>query len=130
MKISIRYRNGDKFAAFVSDPAKNTADFTFSGASITSITDNGYIEIGGGVGLVNVGGGSGARNVVELPFFLGGGYTYEGKLHVDIFAQFGWLPLMTANQPSPLNTFNVRDDWFVTVGVAVHTKALFGKNKR
>ena len=66
MNINIRYRNGDKYADFISNPSKNTADFTFSGASITNITDNGYIEIGGGVGLVNVGGGDGAKNVVEL----------------------------------------------------------------
>ncbi len=130
MKLAVRYRNGDKFAGFVSDPAKNTVDFTFSGASVTNVTDRGYIEIGGGVGVVNVGGRSGARNVVELPFFIGGGYTYEGKLLVDIFAQFGWLPLMTANQPDGLDTFNVGDDWFVTVGTAIHTKSRFGGNAR
>lgn len=103
------------------------SSFTFSGASVINVTNNGYVEIGGGVGLVNVGGRSGARNVVELPLFLGGGYTYEGKVLVDVFAQFGWLPLLTANQPSGLDTFNVGDDWFVTVGTAIHTKALFGK---
>ncbi|MBW2688086.1 MAG: hypothetical protein JRE19_19590, partial [Deltaproteobacteria bacterium] len=45
MNLNIRYRNGDKYAAFITNPSKNTADFTFSGASITNITDNGYIEI-------------------------------------------------------------------------------------
>ena len=90
MNLNVRYRNGDKYA--IANGAKNTADFTFSGASITNITDNGYIEIGGGVGIVNVGGVAGAKNVVELPFFLGGGYTYEGDVLVDIFTQFGFNP--------------------------------------
>ena len=129
MNINIRYRNGDKYAAFIPNPSKNTADFTFSGASITNITDNGYIEIGGGVGLVNVGGGADAKNVVELPFFIGGGYTYEGKVLADIFAQFGWQPLMIANGPPNVDTFNVGKTWYVTVGATVHTKALFGKHE-
>jgi hypothetical protein len=94
-----------------------------------NITDNGYVEIGGGVGLVNVGGGEGAKNVVEIPFFLGGGYTYEGKVLADIFAQFGFQPLMTANAPPGRDTFNVGNDWYVTIGATVHTKPLFGKNK-
>ena len=130
MNINIRYRNGDKYAAFIPNPSKNTADFSFSGASITNITDNGYIEIGGGVGLVNVGGGAGAKNVVELPFFIGGGYTYKGKVLADIFAQFGWQPLMIANGPPNVDTFNVGKTWYVTIGATVHTKALFGKNKQ
>lgn len=129
MSINIRYRNGDKYAAFVTDPAKNTADFTFSGGSVINITDNGFVEIGGGVGLINVGGRDGAKNVVELPFFLGGGYTYEGKVLVDIFSQFGWNPLMTANGPAGLDTFNIGDDWYVTVGATVHTRSLFGKKE-
>jgi hypothetical protein len=129
MDINIRYRNGDKYASQILNPSKNTADFTFSGASITNITDQGYIEIGGGVGLVNVGGGEGAKNVVELPFFLGGGYTYKGKVLADIFAQFGWQPLMIANGPPNVDTFNVGKTWYVTVGATVHTKALFGKNR-
>ena len=99
MNLNVRYRNGDKYAAFIPDPSKNTAEFTFDGAAIMNITDNGYVEIGGGAGLVNVGGGAGAKNVVEIPFFLGGGYTYEGKVLADIFAQFGFQPLMTANAP-------------------------------
>jgi len=130
MTINVRYRNGDKYAAFIADPSNNTADFTFSGASVINITDGGFFEIGGGVGLVNVGGGDGAKNVVELPFFLGGGYTHRGKVLTDIFAQFGWEPLMTANAPPGLDTFNVGDTWFVTVGASVHTKALFGPNER
>jgi len=129
MNINIRYRNGDKYASFIPNPSKNTADFTFSGAAIINITDNGFIEIGGGVGLVNVGGGAGAKNVVELPFFIGGGYTYKGKVLTDIFAQFGWQPLMIANGPPNVDTFNVGETWYVTVGATVHTKALFGKYK-
>jgi hypothetical protein len=128
--FSARYRNGDKYGAITGNPAKNTADFTFSGGSIINITDNGYIEIGGGVGIMNVGGRTGAKNVVELPFFMGGGYTYEGKTLVDIFAQFGWQPLMTANGPPGRDTFNVGDDWYVTLGATVHTKSLFGKGKQ
>ena len=130
MNLNIRYRNGDKYAAFITNPSKNTADFTFSGASITNITDNGYIEIGGGVGIVNVGGGAGAKNVVELPFFLGGGYTYEGNVLADIFLQFGFDPLMVANGPTGIDTFPVSDNWYVTIGATVHTKPLFGKNKQ
>ena len=129
VNLNVRYRNGDKYAAFIANPSKNTADFTFSGASITNITDNDYIEIGGGVGIVNVGGGAGAKNVVELPFFVGGGYTYEGKVLADIFVQFGFDPLMTANGPPTVDTFNVGDDWYVTLGASIHTKPLFGKNK-
>lgn len=128
--FSARYRNGDKYGAITGNPAKNTADFTFSGGSIINITNNGYFEIGGGVGVINVGGRTGAKNVVELPFFMGGGYTYEGKTLVDIFAQFGWQPLMTANGPPGRDTFNVGDDWYVTVGATVHTKSLFGKGKQ
>jgi hypothetical protein len=129
MNLNVRYRNGDKYAAFIPSPSKNTAEFTFDGASIMNITDNGYVEIGGGVGLVNVGGGADAKNVVEIPFFLGGGYTYEGKVLADIFAQFGFQPLMTANAPPGRDTFNAGDDWYVTIGATIHTKPLFGKNK-
>jgi hypothetical protein len=127
--LTIRYRNGDKYAAFSPSPSKNTVDFAFAGGSVTNITDNGYIEIGGGVGLANVGGGTDVKNVVEIPFFIGGGYTYEGKVLADIFAQFGFTPLMTANAPPGRNTFNAADDWYITIGATVHTKALFGKNK-
>jgi hypothetical protein len=35
---------------------------------------------------------------------------------------------MTANAPPGRDTFNVGNDWYVTVGATVHTKALFGKN--
>jgi len=130
--FSIRYRNGDKYAALpgVTNPSKNTADFTFSGGAAVNITNNGYLEIGGGVGIVNVGGGDGAKNVWEIPFFIGGGYTYEGKVLADIFAQFGFQPLMTANAPPGRDTFNVGDDWYVTIGATVHTKQLFAKNKK
>jgi hypothetical protein len=129
MNLNIRYRNGDAFAAYVTDPSNATFDFTFSGASITNITDHGYIEIGGGIGVVNVGGGAGASNVLELPAYLGGGYTHKGKVLIDIFTQFGWQPLMTVHGPPGKDTFNIADDWFVTVGATVHTKELFGTNK-
>jgi hypothetical protein len=128
--LSARYRNGDKYAAFIANPSKNTAEFAFSGASIINFTDNGFIEIGGGVAIVNVGGGDGAKNVIELPFFLGGGYTYEGKVLADIFAQFGFDPLMAANGPPGVDTFPVSDNWYVTIGATIHTKPLFGKNKK
>jgi hypothetical protein len=128
--LSATYRNGDKYAAFIANPAKNTAEFAFSGASIINFTDNGFIEIGGGVAIVNVGGGDGAKNVVELPFFLGGGYTYEGKVLADIFMQFGFNPLMAANGPPGVDTFPVSDNWYVTIGATIHTKPLFGKNKK
>ncbi len=128
--LSARYRNGDKYAAFIANPSKNTAEFAFSGASIINFTDNGFIEIGGGVAIVNVGGGDGAKNVIELPFFLGGGYTYEGKVLADIFAQFGFDPLMAANGPPGVDTLPVSDNWYVTIGATIHTKPLFGKNKQ
>jgi len=129
MNFNVRYRNGDAFASYVSDPSKATFDFTFSGASITNITDHGYIEIGGGIGVVNVGGAAGVNNVLELPFYVGGGYTHKGKVLTDIFTQFGWQPLMTVNGPPGRDTFNVAEDWFVTVGATVHTKELFGSSK-
>jgi hypothetical protein len=36
---------------------------------------------------------------------------------------------MTANAPPGRDTFNVGNDWYVTIGATVHTKPLFGKNK-
>ena len=130
--FAIGYRNGDKYAKLpsITNPSKNTAEFSYVGGASINITDNGYLEIGGGVALVNVGGGDGAKNVVEIPFYLGGGYTYEGKVLVDIFSQFGFEPLMTANAPPGRDTFNAGDDWYVTVGASVHTDSLFGKNKK
>jgi len=128
MNLNFRYRNGDKFAGLVPDPSANTMDFTFSGAATVNVTNHGFLEIGGGVGVVNINGAATANNVVEIPFFLGGGYTLKRKDLVDIFAQFGWMPLMTANGPPGRDTFNVGDDWFVAVGATVHTKPLFGKN--
>lgn len=130
MNVSITYRNGDKYAALSPNPSKNTADFAFTGGSAISITDHGFIEIGGGLRIANVGGGTEVKTVIEIPAYLSGGYTYEGKVLVDIFGQFGWDPLMTANAPPRRDTFNVGDDWYVTVGATVHTKALFGKSKR
>lgn len=128
MNLNFRYRNGDKFAGLAPDPSANTMDFTFSGAATVNVTNHGFLEIGGGVSVVNIAGAPGANNVVEIPFFLGGGYTLKRKDLVDIFAQFGWMPLMTANGPPGRDTFNVGDDWFVAVGATVHTKPLFGKN--
>lgn len=128
-RLGIRYLNGDSYTAYVAIPAKNTAQFFLDGGAALNFTDNGFLEIGGGVALVNVGGVSGARNVVEIPAYIGGGYTYEGKVLADIFAQFGWDPLMTAGGPTGVDTFNISSTWYVTIGATVHTKALFGKNK-
>jgi len=130
MNVNLRYRNGDKYAAFVPDPSKNTMDFEFGGAAMINLTDYGFLEIGGGLSVTNIGGAPDAKNVIEIPFFLGGGYTLQRKDLVDLFAQFGWMPLMTANAPPGRDTFNVGDDWFVTIGATVHTKPLFGKNKK
>jgi len=129
-KLGIRYLNGDSYAGFVTNPAKNTAQFFLDGGAVINITDNGFFEIGGGVAVVNLGGASGAKNVVEIPAYVGGGYTYEGKVLADIFAQFGWDPLMTAGGPTGVDTFNVKETWYLTLGATVHTKALFGKNKQ
>lgn len=129
MNLNFTYRNGDKFAGLVSDPSNNTMDFTFSGAAIVNLTDHGFLEIGGGIGVVNINGGTDANNVLELPFFLGGGYTLQRKILLDLFAQFGWNPLMTVNGPPGTDTFNVGDDWFITIGATIHTKPLFGKSK-
>jgi len=129
-RLGVRYLNGDSYAGLVTNPAKNTAQFFFEGGAVVNITDNGFFEIGGGVVLVNVGGTSAARNVVEIPAYIGGGYTYEGKVLADIFAQFGWDPLMTAGGPTGVDTFNVKETWYLTLGATVHTKELFGKNKQ
>lgn len=123
MNLNLLYRAGNKFGG----PSDNTVDFTFGGASAINITDHGFVEIGGGVGVVNINGGSGFNNVVELPFFLGGGYTMQRKVLVDFFAQFGWMPLMTANAPQGLDTFNIGETWFLTIGASVYTEPLFGK---
>jgi len=129
-RLGVRYLNGDSYAGLITNPSKNTAQFFFEGGSAINFTDNGFLEIGGGVALVNVGGGQGAKNVVEIPAYIGGGYTYEGKVLADIFAQFGWDPLMTAGGPNGVDTFNVKETWYITLGATVHTKELFGKNKK
>jgi hypothetical protein len=126
-RLGVRYLNGDSYPGF---GAKNTAQFFLDGGAVINITDNGFFEIGGGVAVVNVGGTSGAKNVVEIPAYVGGGYTYEGKVLADIFAQFGWDPLMTAGGPTGVDTFNVKETWYLTLGATVHTKELFGKNKQ
>ena len=130
MNLNITYRNGDKYAALSPNPSKNTADFAFTGSSVTNITDKGFIEIGGGLRIANVGGGTDVKTVIELPAYLGGGYTYQGKVLVDIFGQFGWDPLMTANAPPTRDTFNIADTWYVTVGATVHTKGLMHRNEQ
>ena len=123
---------GDSYAGFTSNPSNVTFDFDWGGAGTVNVTDNGFVQIGGGVSVVNLNGGPGVRGVVELPFFLGGGYTWESKkeLLTDFFVQFGFLPLMFANQPTGLETFDVQSTWFVTVGAQVYTWPLFGKNKK
>ncbi|MGB5809459.1 MAG: hypothetical protein WBG86_02940 [Polyangiales bacterium] len=129
MNVDFLYRNGNEFGG----PSNNTFDFEFGGAAAVNLTDHGYVEIGGGLAVANINGGAGFSNVVELPFFLGGGYTMQRKLLVDFFAQFGWLPLMTANTPSGAtidrSTFNVGETWFLAIGATVHTKPLFGSKK-
>ena len=130
MNVNYRYLNGDSFAGLVSDPSNNTMEFSFSGAATVNVTDYGFVEIGGGIAVVNIAGAPDAKNVVELPFFLGGGYTLQRKLLVDLFAQFGFMPLMTANAPPGRDTFNVGDDWFIALGATVHTRPLFGPSRR
>ena len=122
---------GDSYAAFTTSPSNVTFDFDWGGTGSVNITDNGFIQIGGGVSVVNLNGGSGARGVVELPAFLGGGYTYESKKDclIDFFVQSGFLPVMFANQPTGLSNFEVKSTWFVTFGAQVYTRPLFGKNR-
>lgn len=122
---------GDSYAAYTSDPSNVTFDFDWGGAGTVNVTDHGFVQIGGGVSVVNLNGGAGVKTVVELPFFLGGGYTYESKqnLLVDFFVQSGFLPLMLGNQPSPLSNFEVSSTWFVTFGAQVYTEPLFGKHR-
>jgi hypothetical protein len=123
---------GDSYAGFTTDPSNITFDFDWGGAGTVNITDHGFIQIGGGVSVVNLNGGAGVKSVLELPFFLGGGYTYESKknLLVDFFVQSGFLPLMFANQPQGIEMFEVASTWFVTFGAQVYTEPLFGKHRR
>jgi hypothetical protein len=37
---------------------------------------------------------------------------------------------MAANGPPGVDTFPVSDNWYVTIGATIHTKPLFGKNKK
>ena len=123
---------GDSFAAFTSDPSNVTFDFDWGGAGTVNITDHGFIQIGGGLSVVNLNGGPGAKAVLELPAFLGGGYTWETKkdLLIDFFVKSGFLPVMFANQPTGLDMFDVGSTWFVTFGAQVYTWPVFGKNRR
>ena len=127
MAVDLNFRAGDRYPSATGSPSDFTFDANFSGASTTNITDTGFIQVGGGVGVFNVGGGDDASAVVELPFFLGGGYTYEAdNVLVDFFLQAGWQPLMTANAPPGVDVFNVGDTWFVSLGAVVYTEPLFG----
>ena len=122
---------GDSYAGFTTNPSNVTFDFDWGGTGSVNITDHGFIQIGGGVSVVNLNGGPGVRGVVELPAFLGGGYTYESKKDclIDFFIQSGFLPVMFANQPTGLSNFEVKSTWFVTFGAQVYTRPLFGKNR-
>ncbi|MEM9727942.1 MAG: hypothetical protein AAF997_05105 [Myxococcota bacterium] len=130
LRAAVRYRNGDKFAGAVDNPANTTFDVRLDGASSINITDHGFLELGGGVDIVNIGGRPGAKNVVELPLFLTGGYTIRRKVLVDVFAQVGFNPLETFNAPPGRGTFNVDEDWFVNIGATIFTEPLFGKRKK
>jgi hypothetical protein len=123
---------GDSYAAFTTAPSNVTFDFDWGGAGTVNVTDNGFVQIGGGVSVVNLNGGPGVKAVVELPAFLGGGYTYEShkELLVDFFVQAGFLPVMFANQPEGLDMFEVNNTWFLTFGAQVYTEPLFGRNHR
>ncbi len=123
---------GDSFAAYTTDPSNVTFDFEWGGAGTVNITDHGFIQIGGGLSVVNLNGGPGVKAVLELPAFLGGGYTWETKndLLIDFFVKSGFLPVMFANQPTGLSMFDVGSTWFVTFGAQVYTWPVFGKNRR
>ena len=132
MNTSVTLVAGDSFEAFTTSPSNITFDVEWGGAGTANITDHGFIQIGGGVGVFNLNGGAGVKSVIELPAFLGGGYTYESKtdLLVDFFLQSGFLPVMFAHQPAGIQTFDVKSTWFVTFGAQVYTRPLFGKNRR
>ena len=68
--------------------------------------------------------------MISAPLFLTGGYTLRRKLLVDLFVQVGFAPLETFNPPNGRGTFNIADDWFVTVGASVFTGSLWGKGKQ
>lgn len=131
MNTSVTLVAGDSFAAFTTNPSNVTFDVEWGGAGTVNLTDQGFIQIGGGVGVFNLNGGPGAKNVVELPAFLGGGYTYRNDedLLVDFFVQAGFLPVMFAHAPTGIDTFEVASTWFVTFGAQVYTQPLFGKNR-
>ncbi|KPK17214.1 MAG: hypothetical protein AMJ62_01750 [Myxococcales bacterium SG8_38] len=64
-----------------------------------------------------------ARNQVLVPMVVGGGYTHVLKnvVMLDIFAQFGWRPLVYLNPPSGADVVPVAKSWVLAVGVAIHT---------
>jgi hypothetical protein len=131
MNTGVTLVAGDSFEAYTSNPSNVTFDIDWGGLGAVNITDQGFIQIGGGVSVVNLNGGPGVKSVIELPAFLGGGYTYQSKksLLIDFFIQSGFLPVMFANQPSGLEIFEVASTWFVTLGAQVYTRPLFGKNR-
>jgi len=122
---------GDSYSQFTNAPSNVSFDFDWGGAGTVNVTDHAFVQIGGGVSVVNLNGGPGVKTVVELPFFLGGGYTYESSenLLVDFFLQTGFLPLMLGHQPGGLSNFEVGSTWFVAFGAQVYTEPLFGKNR-
>jgi hypothetical protein len=64
-----------------------------------------------------------ARNQVLVPMIVGGGYTHvlRNLVMLDIFAQFGWQPLVYLNPPSGVDVVPVAQSWVLAVGVAIHT---------
>ncbi len=130
--VSFTLRAGDAFSERTSSPSDISFDIAFEGASTYNLTDQGFVQIGGGLRLANMNGGPGVKNVVELPFFLGGGYSYLSKkkaVLIDFFVQAGWLPLMFANRPDGIDAFNVADTWFVTFGARLFTRPLLGARR-
>jgi hypothetical protein len=57
---------------------------------------------------------------------VGGGYTHVLKnlVMLDIFAQFGWRPLVYLNPPSGVDFVPVAQSWVLAVGVAIHTSPI------
>ena len=122
---------GDSYGELTPEPSNVTFDFDWGGAGTVNVTDHAFVQIGGGVSVVNLNGGPGVRAVVELPAFVGAGYTYESpkRLLVDFFLQGGFLPVMFGNPPPGLSNFEVESTWFVAFGAQVYTEPLFGKGR-
>lgn len=73
-----------------------------------------------------------ANNQVFMPLGIGGGYTVviEGKVMIDIFGRFGWVPFVYLNPPTGVNPVPAGDAWFLGVGAIVHTRPLLKTNER